>query len=135
MSNLNDDPQIEANRRGVRAVYPGPRELFMDIDSNAASLSMAEMLGVLSSNGIKVTITDDHPSKSGLPKRHVTLTMGRDVSPIERIALQACLGSDPKRELLSLLRIWINADRPATCFFEPADPVPAGLLSTDDAKF
>jgi len=42
---------------------------------------------------------------------------GEDLTPIERVLLQACLGSDPVREVLSFLRIKRNHPTPTT-FFE-----------------
>jgi len=49
---------------------------------------------------------------------HVTLTWGkRLMGAEERIALQACLGSDRVRELLSLIRWWAGSRHP-TLFFE-----------------
>ena len=60
------------------------------------------------------------PSPSGRPGRHhVVVTMPRPVSPMERIALQAILGSDPIREMLSWFRIERGIEEP-TIFFEIA---------------
>jgi hypothetical protein len=44
------------------------------------------------------------PSRSGLPKRHITVTLVDPVSQIERLALQAMLGSDRVRELLGYVQ-------------------------------
>jgi hypothetical protein len=50
------------------------------------------------------------PSKSGLPHRHVVVASPRNMlSPAKRIALQAILGSDPLREMLSMFR-YLNGD-------------------------
>lgn len=47
---------------------------------------------------------------------HVMLTLGRDLDPITRIALQSMLGSDPMRELLNLRRVLCGADDPIALF-------------------
>ena len=58
-----------------------------------------------------------HPSKSGGRKQHITVRLGRAVSNLERIALQAVLGSDRSREALSLLSHFAGHPHP-TMFFE-----------------
>lgn len=45
------------------------------------------------------------PSKSGGEKQHIRVFLPFNVEPVERIALQAALGSDGVRELLSLRRV------------------------------
>jgi len=47
-----------------------------------------------------------YPSKSGLPHRHVVVSLPFGVNAAERIALQAILGSDPTREMLSVFRYY-----------------------------
>ncbi|SRR6266404_6457966 len=48
---------------------------------------------------------------------HVEVTCSQGLNPAERIALQAILGSDRKRELLSLCRYFAGSRYP-TLFFE-----------------
>lgn len=57
------------------------------------------------------------PSKSGLPKRHATLTSKKPMPIWQRIALQAVLGSDPMRELLNAKRVLLDDPFPVA-FFE-----------------
>jgi len=47
----------------------------------------------------------------------VVVTLERNVEPMERILIQAFLGSDLKREALSWVRI-VNNDPNPTLFFE-----------------
>ncbi len=47
---------------------------------------------------------------------HVTIKLRRPLDPVERIALQACLGSDPDRELLSLFGAWNGKQQPIVLF-------------------
>ena len=64
----------------------------------------------------QLKIVSCRPSRSGYPHRHVILRANRDLSPPERIALQACMGSDLVREFLSLMRYMGGGE--ATTFFE-----------------
>lgn len=117
MSDGNDNAEVKAAELGLIVVAPGPRQLLADIDTEADYLYLQTQISRLVSNGVAITITRDTPSKSGLPKRHITLEVDHDISDIERIALQACLGSDRVREILSLCRVY-RGTSPATVFFE-----------------
>lgn len=119
MSHLNDDPQETAEKLGLQIVEPGPRDVFVDIDTDADYRHLTAMLDVVNAVEVYLKIGAEYPSKSGLPRRHVYVVADRDLTPVERIAIQATLGSDRKRELLSLLRVWLHTDRQPTVFFEP----------------
>lgn len=117
MSSLADDPHIVAKELGLRVDLPGECELFIDIDSTDDALHFYAMVDVLKENGIVFDDVTATPSRSG--NTHVRARLPYAVSDTERIALQACLGSDRKRELLSMLRIKLHAgERPPTVFFE-----------------
>lgn len=118
MSELFEDPAKVAKREGLNLVLPKDSEIFVDIDDEADYLSMKMILGVLQKNDIDITIDKETISKSG--NNHVYLSINRTLTPLERVCLQACLGSDRKREVLSLLRIWIMPGLPPTTFFEVA---------------
>jgi hypothetical protein len=107
--------------QGFKIVLPAENELQIDIDDDAqfeifsrASESFAKNWW-LDSASPSVEI---HPSKSGLPSRHVTITLPFSITPWQRIALQASLGSDPMRELLSSIRL-MKGDIAPTLFVEP----------------
>lgn len=116
------DPYVSAQKTGERVVLPEPREVLLDLDTEEDWEQMNKMRGILAGLGLYLQVVDTHPSKSGLPHRHVTLAAPRALTPIERVALQACLGSDRKRETLSLARIFLGDPAPATVFFEPKLP-------------
>lgn len=119
MSDLNDNPAIAAKAKGMKVVIPGPTQLLLDIDNDADHAWMQEQIACMASAGLTVRILSDHPSKSGLPRRHVYIDIGMELSAIERIAWQACIGSDRRREILSLLRVkHRHIDRPPTVLFE-----------------
>lgn len=107
----------EAKDQNCKVVLPSEYDLQIDIDSEADFKVYTKHKEIfLKHYGIvQETVA---PSKSGQPgKQHITLTLKSPVTPLERIALQACLGSDRKRELLSLSRIKINDPHP-TLFLE-----------------
>lgn len=112
--------QEAAERDAAKAdcyiVLPKPNELFVDIDSEEAMQLFqrnVKRLADFIDLGYEVK-----PSKSGGECRHITVTLARHVhSEYERIAMQAFLGSDPRRELLSWARVETKQKNP-TKFFE-----------------
>lgn len=117
---------------GFEVHFPGPLELFIDIDNErqyktykvCLEVMRRNMGGVPFESSIKET-----SSKSGLPCRHVRIQLpeemfGSALSPLERIAWQAAFGSDAVREMLSMIRFY-NSDSHPTLFSEkPALPGP-----------
>lgn len=125
------DPYEHAASLGCEVVLPKPYQLQIDLDTDADLVRMDNMIAVLQRNEIHVAVEKITTSRSGNRHAYVRvngMTRGvgcettdgydSDISPLLRIALQACLGSDPKRELLSLLRIAKGSGRPPTLFYE-----------------
>lgn len=109
----------EAKAIGGRVVLPEPHELQIDIDSSEQLEEFKKRLKIfdrefqLSREPYKIT-----PSKSGRTgKWHITIELCENIDHWQRIALQACLGSDPIRELLSACRLSKNDPHP-TLFIE-----------------
>lgn len=132
MSALDDDPAVTAAGRNCEVVLPEADELFLDIDTPAQRAQLDAMLPVLSRNGVAISSFDEVTSLNG--RTHVIVRLDRDVTPTERVAYQACLGSDPVRELLSLLRIVLNTSRPPTVFFKPRACTPRALRVRDETS-
>ena len=91
-------------------------ELFVDLDTEEQYTLFKDQLEVLQQvvEVVKVEVT---PSKSGLPARHavVTIRCPRTKNPpdgtptmMERLALQAMLGSDRRCEILRYVRYHFN---------------------------
>jgi hypothetical protein len=118
----SDHAYMQAESKGEIVVLPADDELFIDIDNDVnehffhVNLSkVADYVGVLN--------WDVKQSRSGEPERkHITVKLARDVEPLERILLQAVLGSDLRRELLSYCR-WTISDPHPTLFFEKGLPL------------
>lgn len=99
---------------GLDVVLPEANELFLDIDNEDDYKVFVEVSAILKDY---IIAWHSAPSKSGLPKRHIKVQFSRDVNPIERIMLQALLGSDRKHEAHSIVA-YINGHTNPTMFFE-----------------
>lgn len=97
-------------------VLPEPRELFIDLDGLEARSTFEDRLEQLQ-RYCPAVVTRDTPSRTP-GHAHVVIKFDRDLDPVLRIALQACLGSDRKHEMFSLLRVLLNTRCPPTLFFE-----------------
>lgn len=131
----------EARENDLEVVFPTPYELFLDFDTEEQFEYFNTMSNLLYAHFGPVLGMEWHASRSGLPHRHLTITLGNEITPKDRILLQALFGSDPKRELLSYVLLVTNDPHP-TLFLEepkqkalPPAPEPAGLLSAGDAPF
>ena len=99
-------------------ILPEPNQLFIDIDTEKDYEEYRFNMELIEIHlPYLIDDVEERPSKSGLPGRHVTLTLERDVTDLERIGLQAILGSDRKREMLSWLSAGQGHQHP-TLFFE-----------------
>ncbi len=106
----------EAAKLGLDVVYPKDNELQLDID-NDESFAQFEKLRDVVNHYWNILDVEIHPSKSGLPKRHVTITTNTTLNVLDRILIQACLGSDRTRELLNYLQV-LNGDAHPVLFLE-----------------
>lgn len=108
----------EAHKQGWRIVVPKANELLLDIDSEEAFAEFKERY-TRAANFNLVEGYSARPSKSGTPGRyHVTVRVPGNIdSQLYRVALQAVLGSDWKREMYSIDRI-NKYDAIPTLFFE-----------------
>jgi hypothetical protein len=67
------------------------------------------------------------PSASGLPHRHITITLNESMDIWKRIALQVCLGSHVTREVLNSHRVLLKQECPIV-FFEKEIPKPKRMI-------
>ncbi len=106
----------EALENNLAVVYPEDNQLQVDIDSDDAMNIFWAMLPIVQKyyGAIVESIT---ASRSGFPKQHVTLRVTVPLNPFERIALQACLGSDRVREVLGVVQA-MQGDPHPTLFLE-----------------
>jgi len=120
MDEAREAYMLRVELEGKTVVLPADNQLQIDIDSDehyAVFMRSAEVLLRNWGDTCEIEV-EEHPSSSGMPCRHITLTLPFTVEPWQRIALQAALGSDPVRELLSATRL-IRGDIHPTLFVEP----------------
>lgn len=118
-SDLSEHPRQVADREGWTMAEPQEDELFLDIDNDDSAEVYHQIVATLR-QFFHVEQSNITVSPGG--NTHVYLRVpGQTFTPLERVALQACLGSDRKRELFSFLRIRLKMERPPTVFFEVPD--------------
>lgn len=111
---LNEVQQI-AKDKGLVAIIPEANELQLDLD-NPPYVINGNVLKCLWNKGVEIQDTLKTISPGG--NKHIYVRVSKDMTAMERIAIQACLGSDPVREVLSVLRVeaW---DCPSALFETP----------------
>ena len=102
---------------GYRVCLPEANELFIDIDTKLHWETFLAQIGIFERNHGENIVWSVSPSRNGGEGRHVRVYMPFAMDDVERIAWQAALGSDPARELLSLVRVK-RGDKSPTLFIE-----------------
>jgi|SRR5579883_1545830 len=97
----NETAFEKAKEAGLEVFVPGPNDITVDIDSPELPEPFNEVLKILKQH-FDIEVKKTTKSKSG--NLHVYLYSPQFFTHSEKIALQAILGSDPKREALSLVR-------------------------------
>lgn len=92
-------------------------QLFIDIDTDHQFAIFERQLPILEKHWPTYLNWIATPSKQGLPHRHVVIRFAKALDLMTRIALQAAMGSDPTRELLSIRRA-LNKEENVVVFFE-----------------
>ena len=120
MSNFNEHPEAYAKKHGLVICPPYPNELQVDIDARMLPPQFDECLQIIAQFN-KVVNVSYTTSKSG--NLHVYVELEKNVSDHARIALQACLGSDPKREALTFYNTTMAENKMPQFLFELKDAV------------
>jgi hypothetical protein len=111
--------RADAALKGLIVVTPKNNELFIDIDSDTDLAEFDRNYGIIDELfGIDEAVQT--PSRNKKQGKHIVVTLAQPITPLERVLLQAILGSDRKREALSLWRIRNNDPNP-TLFFEKSE--------------
>lgn len=118
----SEDEVIKAaHKLGLIAVFPRDDELMLDIDrphsKDIRILLNRENFKIMKEH-LKVRSVLITRSKSN--NAHVYMLLDRTLTEFERMTLQACLGSDSKREMLSALRLIAAGSSVTTCCYENA---------------
>ncbi len=106
-----------AERKGFEIVRGTPNTLLLDLDTKADREHFDNAWKCLRSF-LAVKITRRWPSKSGKGE-HIEILLPEELPVVERLLIQACLGSDRLHEMLSLCTgVWNGNDSP-TVLFKP----------------
>lgn len=107
-----------AARRGKSVVYPRENELFVDLDSPEARADFEENARFFSKLGVVFDYALRPSARAGHWHAVVTLADGAPVTTWQRLALQAALGDDHKRHVISCARALRGEEAAASVFFE-----------------
>lgn len=117
------DPEIARTREYLQAVaadddcdalIPDEYTLQLDIDGQSDTNELFNYCLAVIRRVMTVEIIEEYESRGG--NRHVILRVSEPLSDLERIALQAILGSDPQREALGWMRIRQGIPYPSSLF-------------------
>jgi hypothetical protein len=115
----SDSAIKNAENRGLTVIVSDNNTLLIDIDTVEQYAIFQQRIDKVSKD-IGMTIVSDEPSRSGLPRRHITIALGEEKTVADRLFLQLYLGSDPIKEYLSFLRYEAGDPKPIL-FFEKKD--------------
>lgn len=104
-----------AKKEGLKVVYPEKNQLQIDIDRPEDYKIWAEHRFIVE-RFLKIKKIVETPSKEA-GHWHIVVDLGVQIEPIQRILLQAVLGSDRKRELLGFVMLNNGEEKP-TLFLE-----------------
>lgn len=106
-----------AKKENLLVVFPKPNELLIDID-NAEDLKTFKRCHNVLEEHFGIVGIETAGSMSGRADHlHITVTLETEVTDLQRVALQACLGSDRMREILGLVMA-LSGDPHPTLFLE-----------------
>lgn len=140
MSEVRHQSQIEcaamARSMGLDAYFPAENELFIDIDSEGQLQHLYKNLDVVQKTLDGADIIRKTPSPSGKPGHyHVVIRCGKPASLVERMLLQAVLGSDLTREVLSWCRFRQGNTSPIALFEKPRQKQPISTKVDEEIPF
>ena len=101
---------------GLMCFLPEENEVFLDLDvEDAPEVMFGGVHQTLQDNGIR--LTDQLRTKSKNGNSHLYFKCSRVLKQWERILIQTALGSDPVKEVLSMMRLWqVNTTAPVALF-------------------
>ncbi len=116
MSEFTGKAQKKAEELGLCVVNPNPSLLILDLDTDAMVAAFEENLKIVK-EADPTLIKSVTKSKSKSGNTHVYVKITRALKEMTRIGLQAVLGSDVKKEALSLAGS-LKGDTDANVLFE-----------------
>jgi len=96
------DQAWEVRRIGVIRTVGGPHDVFLDFDLGAVVPRLHPIWRLCRLVGLRPVWIESFRTRKGW---HVWIRLRERLTPAERVAFQACAGSDPRREELNLMRV------------------------------
>lgn len=114
----------QAWMKGFTVVFGDATHLLLDIDKPELDWDFYLRFGMIADRfGAWIADEDIWESKSG--NKHVRVTLAVSLPVEHRIALQAMMGSDYRKEMMSLCSVWLEAvDNPILLFKPPMKLLP-----------
>lgn len=117
----HEEAIIEAEANGFEVVKSDEFTILLDLDGEEAKKRFDSMRSFLD-QCFTIMGQEEWTSKSGGDHKHIKLILAGPLEVAERIAIQALMGSDPRRELLTLLNLKNGVENPSV-LFKPLTPV------------
>lgn len=122
--NLDQKEAIRIAKAAGSKIYRGrPVRLLLDLDDHEAEAQFSYMLKIMKQLDF-VGVVKQRWWKSKGGGKHVLITLDRELPVGERLALQAILGSDVKKELYSIARLHQGVEEPSLLFRPPEGEKP-----------
>jgi len=113
----DENPEHVAARKKCTVFYPNNFQLTIDIDSEESYEIFQKRFGELKRLYPDATFeTQELPSSSGPPNRHIIVTTSLYLDTRTQILLQFALGSDRVRETMNLWRNLGGIEKPIRLF-------------------
>lgn len=123
------DPRAKAEALGMTLVYPKADEIFIDLDSQEEleehHLRWEFFCAVFPGAERRFT-------KSRNGNVHVYITLPFLIEAVERIALEACLGGDYRRQMILVSDFRESFTQSTSLFFEFPGTIPSSEIPTID---
>lgn len=103
----------QARAAGFEVVFGDDMHLLLDIDAPEPSMQFMAMLPMIYDR-FGAAVESQWKSKSG--NTHIVMVLSEPLPILERIALQAMMGSDSKKEMMSMCSAKIGVDNPILLF-------------------
>lgn len=121
------DPHQIARDHGMTLLLPTHDELLLDLDSRWARRTFERRVRLVQRAGVELKyqhIWQSQHSHWWARRYHASIEFPRSLSDTERIAWQTALGSDPMRELLSMVCVEKQIPLPTVLFEAPNSGAP-----------
>jgi hypothetical protein len=103
---IDNEGVIEnVKKAGYEVIEANDYQLLLDIDDNQQYKIFLDRFELFKKFFGEEITYDMRPSIGGLPGRHIIIQLQQPMGILERIAWQASMGSDPKKEFNNLLGV------------------------------